>query len=119
MKKTLKNDATLPAAQARQEPMEVPAPEAPHEPQALPTPVPPQTLALPPLEGPQMKNVAAEEEQAPPAQDESSGSSASEPWEEQEDPHPLEKRVRSSSLSTIPPKSYRRDLNTGVRKHIA
>src|SRR6266542_525627 len=87
----------LPAPQTRQEQMEVLALEPPHEPQALPALVPPQTLALPPPEGPQMQDVAAEEEQAPPAQDESSGSSASEPWEEPEDPHPPEKRVRTLS----------------------
>ena len=67
------------------------------EPQALPAPMPPETDVVPPSEGPQMQDVAAEEEQALPAQDESSVSSVSEPWEEPEDPHPLEKRVRSSS----------------------
>src|SRR5438132_4866229 len=97
MKKTSKTIEPLPAAQAiraaraRQEPMEISAPEAPHEPQALPAPVPPQTLALPPSEGPHMQDIVAEEEQAPPAQDKSYGSSASEPWEEPEDPHPPEK----------------------------
>ena len=92
MKKTSKTTQPLSAAPV------IPtaqALEAPHEPQALPTPVPPQTLALLPPEGPQMQVIAAEEEQAPPAQDESSGSSASEPWEEPEDPHPPEKRVCS------------------------
>src|SRR6266540_2211794 len=92
--------------------MEVPASEAPHEPQALPAPVPPQTLALPPPEGPHMQDVAAEEEQAPPAQDESSGSSASKLWEEPKDPHPPEKRVRRSSPDYDPaeelPKTYER-----------
>ena len=44
-----------------------------------------------------MQDIAAEEEQASPAQDESSGSSAFEPWEELEDPHPPEKRVRTLS----------------------
>ncbi len=76
----------LPAAQAREEPMD--------EPQALPALVPPQTVALPPPEGPQMQDVAAEEEQASPAQDESFDSSASGEWVEPEDPHPPEKRAR-------------------------
>src|SRR5438128_2836545 len=92
--------------------MEVLASEAPHEPQALPALVPPQILALPPPEGPQMQDVAAEEEQALLAQDESSGSSASEPWEEPEDPHPPEKRVHRSSPDYDPtedlPKTYER-----------
>ena len=44
-----------------------------------------------------MQDVAAEEEQAPAVEDESSSSSASEPWVEPEDPHPPEKWVRSSS----------------------
>ena len=73
----------LPAAQAREEPMD--------EPQALPAPVPPQTVSLLAPEGPQMQDVAAEEEQASPAQDESSDSSASGEWVEPEDPHPPEK----------------------------
>ena len=57
-----------------------------------------------------MQDIAAEEEQAPPAQDESSISSSSEPWEELEDPHPPEKRVRRSSPDYDPaedlPKTY-------------
>ena len=44
-----------------------------------------------------MEDVVAEEEQASPAQDESSGSSAPGEWEEPEDPHPPEKRPRRSS----------------------
>ena len=88
------------------------APEAPQQPQARPAPVPPQTVALPPPEGPQMQDIVAEEEQAPLAQDESSGSSASELWEEPEDPHPPEKRVRRSSPDYDPvedvPKTYER-----------
>src|SRR5438105_9403081 len=101
MKMTLKMTQPLPAAlvisttQARDEPMEVPAPEAPH-------------VALPSPEGPQMQDVAVEEEQASLAQDESSGSSASEQWVEPEDPHPLEKRVRRSSPDPAEdlPKTY-------------
>src|SRR5438132_11062491 len=79
----------LPAAQAREEPMD--------QPQALPAPVPPQTDVVPPPEGPQMQDVAAEEEQPSLGQDESSDSSASGEWKESEDPHPPEKRVRRSS----------------------
>src|SRR5438105_13734362 len=79
----------LPAAQAREEPMD--------EPQALPASVPSQTDVVPPPEGPQMQDVAAEEEQPLPAQDESSDSSMSGEWKEPEDPHPPEKRVRRSS----------------------
>src|SRR6266540_1425629 len=107
MKKTSKMTQPLPAAPV------IPtaqAPEAPHEPQALPAPVPPQAVALPPPEGPQMQDVAAEEEQASPAQDESSDSSASGEWMEPEDPHPLEKRVHRLSPNYDPaedlPKTY-------------
>ena len=73
----------LPAAQPREEPMD--------EPHALPAPVPPQMVALPPPEGPQMQDVAAEEEQPSPAQAESFDSSASREWNELKDPHPPEK----------------------------
>src|SRR5437762_3641188 len=79
--------------------------EAPHEPQPLPAAVPPQTVPIPPTEGPQMLDVQAQAEQALPAQDEpegphpdeSSDSSAPGEWVEPEDPHPLEKRPRRSS----------------------
>ena len=78
----------------------------------LPAPVPPQTDAIPPPEGPRMQDVATEEEQPSPAQDESSDSSASEEWVEPEDPHPPEKRVRRSSPNYNPtkdlPKTYER-----------
>ena len=94
----------LPAAQAREEPMD--------QPQALPAPVPPQTDVVPPPEGPQMQDVEAEEEQPSPGQDESSDSSASREWKEPEDPHPPEKRVRRSSPDYNPtediPKTYER-----------
>ena len=86
------------------------------QPPVLPTspvllaPVPPQTDAIPPLEGLQMQDVAAEEEQPSPAQVESSDSSASKEWNEPEDPHPPEKRVRRSSPDYDPaedrPKTY-------------
>ena len=56
----------IPTAQAPEAPQVIPTAQAPHEPQALPAP---------PIEGPQMEDVVAEEEQASPAQDESSGSS--------------------------------------------
>ena len=92
----------LRAAQARDEPMD--------EPQALPAPVPPQTNVVPPPEGPQMQDIAAEKEQPSPTQDESSDSSASGEWDEPEDPHPPEKRVRRSSPNYDPaeeqPKTY-------------
>src|SRR5438128_10613366 len=91
MKKTSKMTQPLPTAPV------LPAPEAPHEPQALPAPVPPQTVALPPLEGPQMQDIVVEEEQASSVQDESCNSSASRPWVEPEDPHPLKKRDRRLS----------------------
>src|SRR6266508_4443089 len=94
MKKTLKMMQPLPAAPVILTPQ---APEAPQQPQARPAPVPPQTVALPPPEGPQMQDVAVEEEQASPAQDESSDSSASGEWVEPKDPHPPEKRARRSS----------------------
>ncbi len=78
----------------------------------LPAPVPPQTDAIPPPEGPRMQDVAAEEEQPSPAQAESSDSSASGEWNEPEDPHPPEKRVRTSSPDYDPaedrPKTYQR-----------
>src|SRR6266540_6445250 len=86
----------LPVAQAREEPMD--------EPQALLAPVPPQTDVVPPPEGPQMQDVAAEEEQPSPGQDESSDSSVSGEWKEPEDPHPPEKRVRRSSPDYDPTK---------------
>ena len=77
-----------------------PAPEAPHT-QTPPAPGAPQTQAI-----------AAEEEQALAAKDESSGSSASELWVEPEDPHPPEKRIRRSSPDYDPaeqlPKTYER-----------
>src|SRR6266540_6069872 len=94
----------LVAAQAREELMD--------KPQALPAPVPPQAVALPPPEGPQMQDVAAEEEQASLAQDESSDSSASGEWVEPEDPHPPGKRARRLSPDYDPaeelPKTYER-----------
>ena len=78
----------------------------------LPAPVPPQTDAIPPPEGPRMQDIAAEEEQPSPAQEESSDSSASGEWDEPEDPHPPEKRVRRSSPDYDPakerPKTYER-----------
>src|SRR5438105_701781 len=94
MKKTSKTTQPLPAAPV------IPTaqvPEAPHEPQDLPAPVPPQTVAIPPTEGPQMQDVVAEEEQASPAQDELSDSPVPREWEESENPHPPEKRARMSS----------------------
>src|SRR6266540_7484230 len=57
-----------------------------------------------------MQDVAAEEEQPSLAQDEPSDSSASGEWKEPEDPHPPEKRVRTSSPDYDPaedvPKTY-------------
>src|SRR5438045_2782907 len=86
----------LPAAQPCEEPMD--------ELQALLAPVPPQTVALPAQEGPQMQEVVAEGQHAPPAQDESSGSSTSDSWEEPEDEDRVhvEKGVRTSSLNYNP-----------------
>src|SRR6266508_3044350 len=59
-----------------------------------------------------MEDVVAEEEQASPAQDESSGSSAPGQWEEPEDPHPPEKLPLRSSPDYDPaeevPKTYQR-----------
>src|SRR6266540_2915306 len=93
----------IPTAQAPEAPQVIPIAQAPQEPQVLPAP---------PTEGPQMEDVVAEEEQASPAQDESSGSSAPEQWEEPEDPHPPEKRPRRSSPDYDPaeelPKTYQR-----------
>ena len=101
---------TSKTTQAPEAPQVIPTAQAPHEPQALPAPVPPQTVAVPPTEGPQMEDVVAEEEQASPAQDESSDSSAPEEWKEPEDPHPPEKRPRRSSPDYDPaeerPKTY-------------
>src|SRR6266540_7200202 len=78
----------------------------------FPAPVPPQTDAIPPPEGPRMQDVAAEEEQPSLAQAESSDSSASGEWNESKDPHPPEKRVRTSSPDYDPakdvPKIYER-----------
>src|SRR6266540_3524553 len=78
----------IPTAQAPEAPQVIPTAQAPHKPQALPAP---------PTKGPQMEDVVAEEEQASPAQDESSGSSTPEEWDEPEDPHPPEKRPHRSS----------------------
>ena len=85
----------------------------------LPAPVPPQTDVVPPPEGPLMQDVAAEGEQPSPAQAKSSDSSTSGEWNEPEDPHPPEKRVRNRALTTIPPKTVRRHTNTDERKHVA
>ena len=106
---------TSKTTQAPEAPQVIPTAQAPQEPQALPAP---------PTEGPQMEDVVAEEEQALPAQDESSGSSAPRQWEEPEDPHPPEKRPRRSSPDDDPteevPKTYqcrrkrtRRVVSTG------
>ena len=65
-----------------QKPMEVPAPEAPHEEQGLPAPEALQTQSLPPPEGPQMQDVAAQEEEGHAVEDEASSSSASGSWHE-------------------------------------
>src|SRR5438105_6243663 len=92
--------------------------EAPQEPQPLRAPVPPQTVPVPPIEGPHIQDAQAQAEQALPAQDEpegphpdeSSDSSAPREWEEPEDPHPPEKRPRRSSPDYDPaeerPKMY-------------
>ena len=66
-----------------------------------------------------MQDVVAEEEQVPAIEDESSGSSASEPWVKPEDPHPPEKRVCSSSPEYDPTEELPKRSNTDVRKHIA
>ena len=61
-----------------------------------------------------MQDVTVEKEQAPPAQDESSGSSSSDSWQEPEDEDRVhvEKRVRTSSPDYDPaedvPKTYER-----------
>src|SRR5436190_17629956 len=59
-----------------------------------------------------MQDIATEEEQPSPAQDEASASSASGEWKEPEDPHPPEKRIRRSSPDYDPaedlPKTYER-----------
>src|SRR6266511_1402882 len=96
-------------------------PEALHEPQPLPEPVPPQTVPVPPTEGPQMQYVQAQAEQVLPAQDEpegphpdeSSDSSAPGEWDEPEDPHPPEKRPRRSSPDYDPTEER---LKTYVRR---
>src|SRR6266542_2740004 len=105
----------IPTAQAPEAPQVIPTAQAPEAPQVIPTaqaPQAPQALPAPPTEGPQMEDVVAEEEQALPAQDESSGSSAPRQWEEPEDPHPPEKRPRRSSPDYDPaeevPKTYQR-----------
>src|SRR6266540_4105860 len=90
----------IPTAQAPEAPQVIPTAQAPKAPQVIPTaqaPQEPQALPAPPTEGLQMEDVVAEEEQASPVQDESSGSSAPGQWEEPEDPHPPEKRPRRSS----------------------
>src|SRR5438132_10009300 len=106
----MKNTSKM--SQAPEAPQVIPIAQAPHEPQALLVPVPPQMVAIPPTEGPQMEDVVEEEEQASPAQDESSDSSTPGEWEEPEDPHPPEKRPRRSSPDYDPdkelPKTYER-----------
>src|SRR6266498_4582613 len=87
-----------------QKQMEVPAPEAPHEEQGLPAPEALQMQSLLPPEGPQMQDVAAEEEEGHAAEDEASGSSALGLWVDPEDPHPPEKRIRRSSPDYDPAK---------------
>src|SRR6266508_1491018 len=112
MKKTTQAQKPMqvPAPEAPHEEQGVPVLEAPHEEQGLPAPEALQTQSLPPPEGPQMQDVAAEEEEGHEAEDEASGSSASGSWDKPEDPHPPEKRIRRSSpdydLAEELPKRY-------------
>src|SRR5438128_1934994 len=105
----------IPTTQAPEAPQVILTAQAPEAPQVIPIAQAleePQALPAPPTEGPQMEDVVAEEEQASPAQDESSGSSAPGEWEEPEDPHPPEKRPCRSSPDYDPaeevPKTYQR-----------
>src|SRR6266540_1878598 len=107
----------IPTAQAPEAPQVIPTAQAPEAPQVIliaQAPEEPQALPAPPTEGPQMEDVVAEEEQALPAQDESSGSSAPRQWEEPEDPHPPEKRPRRSSPDYDPAEEV---LKTYQRRH--
>ena len=102
----------VPAPEASHEEQGLPAPEAPDEEQGLPAPEALQMQSLLPPEGPQMQDVAAQEEEGHAAKDEASGSSASGSWHEPEDPHPPEKRIRRSSPDYDPaeelPNTYER-----------
>src|SRR5207237_5965666 len=114
MKKTTQAQKPMevPALEAPHEEQGLPAPKAPQEEQGLPAPEALQTQSLPPPEGPQMQDVAAEEEEGHEAEDEASGSSASGSWVKPEDPHPPEKRIHRSSPDYDPaeelPKRYER-----------